>query len=110
MNGIKPFIDFWPMRRWNVAGHLSEQDTLNFLREKLAQEQMRVFKEKGINPFGSCLPTLIQFPIIIGLYQSIIRTMATSPLGLLELARSIYPSLSAAALIPLKTQREKIRS
>ena len=50
-------------------------------KEKLAQEQMRVYKEKGINPFGSCLPTLIQFPIIIGLYQSIIRALASTPLA-----------------------------
>ncbi|MGE5642664.1 MAG: YidC/Oxa1 family membrane protein insertase, partial [Byssovorax cruenta] len=33
-------------------------------KEKLAQEQMRIYRERGINPFGSCLPTLIQFPII----------------------------------------------
>src|SRR5210317_1674961 len=37
-------------------------------KEKLAQEQMRIYKEKGVSPFGSCLPTLIQFPIIIALY------------------------------------------
>jgi YidC/Oxa1 family membrane protein insertase len=73
-------------------------------REKLAQEQMRIYKEKGVNPFGSCLPTLIQFPIIIGLYQSIIRALASTPLGLLSLARSIYPTLTAAALIPLNSR------
>src|SRR5574342_1379128 len=50
-------------------------------REKLAQEQMRVYKERGISPFSSCLPTLIQFPIIIALYQSIIRALAATPLG-----------------------------
>ena len=73
-------------------------------REKLAQEQMRIYKEKGINPFGSCLPTLIQFPIIIGLYQAIIRALASTPLSLLQLARNVYPSLSAAALIPLNSR------
>ncbi len=73
-------------------------------REKLAQEQMRIYKERGINPFASCLPTLVQFPIIIGLYQSIIRALATTPLGLLELARSIYPFLNAALLIPLNSK------
>ena len=36
-------------------------------KEKLAQEQMRVYREKGINPFGSCLPTLVQFPILFAL-------------------------------------------
>jgi YidC/Oxa1 family membrane protein insertase len=70
-------------------------------REKLAQEQMNLYKEMGVSPFGSCLPTLIQFPIIIGLYQAIIRALAVTPIQLLELTRHIYPFYSAAALIPL---------
>ena len=71
-------------------------------KEKLAQEQMRVYREKGINPFGSCLPTLIQFPIIIALYQSIIRALASTPLDLLKLSRSIsLPNVSD--LIPLNS-------
>jgi YidC/Oxa1 family membrane protein insertase len=73
-------------------------------REKLAQEQMRIYRERGINPFASCLPTLIQFPIIIGLYQSITAALAASPLGLLHLARSIYPFLNTALLIPLNSR------
>lgn len=74
-------------------------------KEKLAQEQMRIYKERGINPFASCLPTLIQFPIIIGLYQSITRALATTPLGLLQLARSIYPwFLKTSVLIPLNSR------
>ncbi len=73
-------------------------------REKMAQEQMRIYKERGINPFASCLPTLIQFPIIIGLYQSIIHALAATPLGLLQLARSIYPFLNTALLIPLNSK------
>src|SRR5512137_2377700 len=68
-------------------------------REKLAQEQMRVYKERGINPFASCVPTLIQFPIIIGLYQSITHALAATPLGLLQLGQAIYPFLNAAGLI-----------
>jgi YidC/Oxa1 family membrane protein insertase len=72
-------------------------------KEKLAQEQMRVYKEKGINPFGSCLPTLIQFPIIIALYQSITRALASTPLDLLKLSRSIsLPNVSD--LIPLNSK------
>jgi YidC/Oxa1 family membrane protein insertase len=73
-------------------------------REKLAQEQMRIYKERGISPFASCLPTLIQFPIIIGLYQSIIRALATTPLGLLQLGRSIFPFLNVESIIPLNSR------
>ena len=72
-------------------------------KEKLAQEQMRIYREKGINPFSSCLPTLIQFPIIIALYQSIIRALASTPLDLLKLSRSIsLPNVSD--LIPLHSK------
>jgi YidC/Oxa1 family membrane protein insertase len=70
-------------------------------KEKLAQEQMSLYKEAGVSPFGSCLPTLIQFPIIIGLYQAIIRALAVTPIQLLDLSKHIYPFIDASALIPL---------
>src|SRR3990172_283217 len=71
-------------------------------REKLAQGQMKLYKEMGVSPFGSCLPTLIQFPIIIGLYQAIIRALAVTPIQLLDLSNHVYPFINAAALIPLR--------
>src|SRR5258706_14278202 len=40
-------------------------------REKLASEQMRLYKEHGINPLMGCLPLLIQMPILLGLYGAI---------------------------------------
>ena len=73
-------------------------------KNKLAQEQMALYKEMGINPMGSCLPMLIQFPIIIGLYQAVTRAMAASPLQLLDLSKLIYPFIDASDLIPLKSQ------
>ena len=73
-------------------------------REKLAQEQMRIYRERGISPFASCLPTLIQFPLIIALYQSITRALATTPDALLGLARSIYPFLNVQSIIPLNSR------
>ena len=73
-------------------------------KNKLAQEQMALYKELGINPMGSCLPMLIQFPIIIGLYQAVTRAMAASPIQLLDLSKLIYPFINASDLIPLKSQ------
>ncbi len=74
-------------------------------KEKLAQEQMRIQREKGINMFGGCLPTFIQFPIIIALYQSITRALASTPLDLLKLSRSIiFPFLHVSDLIPLNSK------
>jgi len=74
-------------------------------KEKLAQEQMALYKELGVSPFASCLPTLIQFPIIIGLYQALIQTVASAPMDLLNLINHLYPSfLKVSTLIPLNTR------
>ena len=59
-------------------------------KERMAQEQMKLYREHGINPLGGCLPMLLQFPIWIALYQSIIQTLGRSPLQLLGLSRHIY--------------------
>ncbi|OLC78198.1 MAG: hypothetical protein AUG04_00795 [Deltaproteobacteria bacterium 13_1_20CM_2_69_21] len=34
-------------------------------------EQMKLFKEHGVNPMGSCLPMLIQMPIWFALYKTL---------------------------------------
>ena len=74
-------------------------------KEKLAQEQMKLYQEAGVNPFGACLPTLIQFPVLIGLYQSIQQAMATSPIQLFNLSQHIYAFLpNAASLIPMDSR------
>ena len=74
-------------------------------REKLSQEQMKLYQEYGVNPLGACLPTLLQFPIIIGLYQAIIRALATTPLQLVQFSSLIYPFFpQASQLIPLNSQ------
>lgn len=36
--------------------------------QRSQQEVMKLYKEKGINPLGGCLPILIQWPILIALY------------------------------------------
>lgn len=74
-------------------------------KEKLQQETMKLYKEMGVNPMASCLPTLIQFPIIIGLYQAVIQALATTPLELLNLTRHIYPGLlQVSTIIPLNNR------
>lgn len=40
-------------------------------KQALASAQMALYKEHGINPAGGCLPTLIQIPVLIALYQAV---------------------------------------
>jgi len=49
-------------------------------RETLAQKQMAMYKEAGVNPAGGCLPMLVQFPILIGLYNALYRLAAIKEL------------------------------
>jgi YidC/Oxa1 family membrane protein insertase len=89
----KAMQDLQTSKKWQDIQKKYKND-----KEKLAQEQMKIYQEMGVNPFGSCLPMLIQFPIIIGLYQAIIRALAVTPLQLLNLSKHIN---NGAGLIPL---------
>ena len=73
-------------------------------KEKLAQEQAALLKELGVNPFGSCLPLLIQFPLIIRLYQSLYKAMANTPLDLFTMTRHLYPFLDITRILPINNQ------
>jgi YidC/Oxa1 family membrane protein insertase len=71
-------------------------------RQKLSEEQMKLFREEGYNPFSGCFGLLIQFPIIIGLYQAIIRTLGSTPIQLFDLTERMYAFIKPA-IIPLNS-------
>ena len=37
--------------------------------QKLQQEQMKLYKEMGVNPMGGCWPLLVQMPILIAMFN-----------------------------------------
>src|SRR3954452_25028581 len=37
-------------------------------RQRMQQEQMKLFQEHGVNPLSSCLPIVLQFPFFISLF------------------------------------------
>ena len=45
-------------------------------KDKLSQEQMKLYQKYGINPMGGCLPMLIQLPIIFALYWVVKKPIA----------------------------------
>jgi YidC/Oxa1 family membrane protein insertase len=74
-------------------------------KAKLAQEQMQLYKESGVSPAGCMLPMLIQMPIWIALFQSIIRVLAVIPEQFLNLSRHLYSSWSQVfSLVPLNSR------
>jgi len=98
MKGAKAMQDLQNDKEWQGIQKKYAKD-----REKLAQEQLRIYRERGINPFGSCLPTLIQFPILFALIPAITYAIGSTPLSLLNLSRSLYGFQNAADLVPLNS-------
>ncbi len=44
-------------------------------QQKLQEEQMKLYAEEGINPMSSCLPLLIQFPVLFGIIDVVYRPL-----------------------------------
>ena len=73
-------------------------------KQKLAKEQMQLYKESGVSPAGCLLPMLIQMPIWIALYQSIMMALAVTPEGLLNLSNYLYSWPLVHSMLPLDSQ------
>lgn len=70
-------------------------------KQKLQQEMTKLYKEAGINPMGCIWPMLVQFPVWIALYQSIMKALATTPENLLDLSHHLYSWQVVTQAIPL---------
>lgn len=51
--------------------------------QRQSQEVMKAYKENNVNLFGSCLPLLIQLPILFALYRVFIAGLSTESLAYL---------------------------
>lgn len=63
------------------------QPKLNALKAKykddkqgMMQEQMKLFKEHKVNPLASCLPVLVQLPVLIAVYRVFFSGLNTESL------------------------------
>lgn len=50
-------------------------------REKMNEEMQKIYAEAGVNPMSGCLPMLIQFPIIMGLFTLLRNPIQYMPEG-----------------------------
>jgi len=63
-------------------------------KQKLQEEQMKVYQESKVNPFGGCLPMLIQMPIFFALFR-MLGTVGDTP-GLFPQYIAKLPAVEAA--------------
>ncbi len=75
---------FLPLTRKSfesMAAMQEIQPEVQALRERvkdatqLNQELMALYKRKGVNPLGGCLPVLIQIPVFLGLYNALLQSI-----------------------------------
>lgn len=62
-------------------------------KKKLQEEQMKLYKDMGINPAAGCVFALVQMPVFIALYQVLLFFFdkgKTMPAIIAELNKSIY--------------------
>jgi len=52
-------------------------------KEKQSKELMALYQKEKINPFGGCLPLLIQLPILIALYRVFWKGLQPEAMGML---------------------------
>lgn len=48
-------------------------------KQKQQEEQMRLYREAGVNPLGGCLPMLLMYPFLIAMYSVIGRGLVLEP-------------------------------
>jgi YidC/Oxa1 family membrane protein insertase len=104
-------LAMYPMTRSQIRGAKAMQDLQPKLaeiqkkygrdRQKLAQEQMKLYKESGVKPAGCAISLFIQMPVWIALYQSIMLALAVAPEGLLNLSKYLYSWPILYSILPL---------
>lgn len=71
-------------------------------KQKLGEEQMKMYKEAGISPTGCLLPMLVQMPVWFAVYQAVMLCLAVAPEGLLKLSSFLYSWPMLRTLVPLQ--------
>lgn len=66
-------------------------------KEKLQEETLKFYQDNKVNPFGGCLPILLQMPVFIALFQVLGSGTAENPGTLLKYLSSLPPAEQQAA-------------
>ncbi|MDD4957327.1 MAG: membrane protein insertase YidC [Candidatus Omnitrophica bacterium] len=70
----KSFVSMQQMKK--IQPHIQKlKDTHKDDPQRLNKEIMELYRESKVNPFGGCLPLLLQMPIFIALYQGLMRSV-----------------------------------
>lgn len=60
-------------------------------RQRMAEEQMKLYKERGVNPASGCLPLLLQMPILFAMYAAFLQAPTLTGDQLRQIIWSFVP-------------------
>ncbi len=82
----------------DLAPHLSNlKEKHKGDRKRIQEETMKLYKDHGVNPAAGCLPTLIQLPVIWGLYNVLNNVVHKS-------SADVVSYINGIVINPLKLQ------
>lgn len=64
-------------------------------KQQLHAEQLKLYKQSGVNPTAGCLPLLLQMPILIGLYNLFFQILTNSQID------AVIESINKAVYFPI---------
>jgi YidC/Oxa1 family membrane protein insertase len=76
-------------------------------RTKITEETQALYREHGVNPAAGCLPVLLQLPLLLALYQALIRASNVVTLSAQQAASTTFAQLQTA--LPGITKLEEIK-
>jgi YidC/Oxa1 family membrane protein insertase len=68
------------------------------------EETMKLYREAGMNPLGCFGSMLLQFPILIALYQTFVIAVGETPEALIRLSQRVYDIDYLRSGIPLQAE------
>ena len=71
-------------------------------RAKLNEEQMKLYRERGVNPAGGCLPMLVFLPVLIAMYSAFQQAPKFDGAELQEIVHRYLPFIQVG--IPLDSK------
>jgi len=84
--GLAIRLALWPLNQKAMMSSVAMQAIQPHMKDiqtrhkddpqKLQQEMMKLYREHKVNPFGSCLPMLLPFPILLALFFVFANTIA----------------------------------
>jgi YidC/Oxa1 family membrane protein insertase len=71
-------------------------------KQRQQQEIMKLYKEQGVNPFGSCLPLVAQLPVFVSLYYMLRQSLRA------DICPTVQPGYDATLNKVVSTAHTKV--